>query len=213
MKPGIAILFFVIGTAAMITLYHDELLLLGVNVVAAAAVLGIDRWKRAKHFLVAMLVGGACENLAVFLGAWDYSNANYLFAPLWLPVGWGMAVVLLEEAFSKDAPVGFSSLAMPLAFGGTILTGLNYFFELGVLACFIIVTAGFFFTGYYKRSEIRMGIMAAVFGTAMETSCIIAGNWQYSAAMLGTPLWLPLCWFNAFLIMRRVMRVGEKSGD
>jgi hypothetical protein len=34
----------------------------------------------------------------------------------------------------------------------------------------------------------------------------MAGNWHYSAAMFGTPLWLPLCWFNAFLIMRRIAR-------
>jgi hypothetical protein len=51
-----------------------------------------------------------------------------------------------------------------------------------------------------------MGLCAAVLGTGMETVCILAGNWQYSAAMFGTPLWLPLCWFNAFLIMRRIVR-------
>ena len=51
--------------------------------------------------------------------------------------------------------------------------------------------------------------VAAVLGTAMETACILAGSWHYSVAMLGTPLWLPLCWFNAFLIMRKAMRIAD----
>jgi uncharacterized membrane protein YoaT (DUF817 family) len=211
MKGSIALLFFLVGTIAMVLLYSHELLLLAAMGAASLVILYMDKWKRTKHFLVAMLVGGACENMAVFLGAWDYANAGYLWAPLWLPVGWGMAVVLLEETFSKDAPVTFSKVAMPLAFGGTILTGINFFDELYILGCFAVVTVVFFVFGYFKRSELKMGLAAAVLGTAMETANIIAGNWQYSAAMLGTPLWLPLCWFNAFLIMRRVMRIGEKE--
>ena len=207
MRPVTAVVFFFIGTIAMLTLFQDELLLLGIMGIASVSILAIDQWKKTKHFLVAMFVGGACENIAVFLGAWNYSNANFLFAPLWLPVGWGMAVVLLEEAFSKDMKVEFSRLAIPLAFGGTILTGINFSYEFGVLICFAIVTAGLFLSGYYKSSEIRMGLIAAVFGTVMETGCIIVGNWEYSAAMLGTPLWLPLCWFNAFLIMRRIIKI------
>jgi uncharacterized membrane protein YoaT (DUF817 family) len=211
MKSSLAIMFFIIGTLVMMILYADELLLFGIMGIASAGLLAVDKWKNLRAFLIAMFVGGICENLAVFLGAWSYSNANYLFAPLWLPLGWGMAVVLLEEAFSKDIRVGFSKRAVVMAFGGTAATGMLFENEFAVMAAFALITIGLFFFRYYKNSEIFMGLMAAVFGTAMESSCIIAGNWQYSAAMLGTPLWLPLCWFNAFLIMRRIIRFGEES--
>jgi len=207
MKPALALAFFFAGTALMMLFYGQELLLLGLMSASVLACLAIDNWKNTKMFLLAMLVGGTCENIAVMLGAWHYSNAGYLFAPLWLPVGWGMSVVLLEEAFSKDAHLPkFSKRALAMAFGGTAVTATYFSSELGVVAGFAAVTAILFYTGYYQRSEIRMGLFAALFGTAMETACIMAGNWHYSAAMFGTPLWLPLCWFNAFLIMRRIAR-------
>jgi uncharacterized membrane protein YoaT (DUF817 family) len=192
----------------MISFYWNELLLTGIMLLAAMVCLAIDGWKNARMFAIAMVVGGACENIAVMLGAWGYSNAGYLFAPLWLPVGWGMAVVFIEEAFSKNAHLpGFSKKSLVMAFGGTIMTGIAFSSEIGVLVGFLAITMALLFRGYYHRSEVMLGIMAAVFGTVMETACIMAGNWHYNAAMFGTPLWLPLCWFNAFLIMRRITKI------
>jgi uncharacterized membrane protein YoaT (DUF817 family) len=213
MRPALAILFFIAGTLLMMFLYREELLLLILMAGSSMACLAVDGWKNTKKLLAAMLVGGACENVAVMLGAWSYSNAGYLYAPLWLPVGWGMAVVLLEEAFSKNAHAPeFSKKSLAMAFGGTIITGVSSSNEMGVLFGFAIVTIALFLAGFYHRSEIRMGIFAAIFGTIMESACIITGNWQYTAAALSVfglaaPLWLPLCWFNAFLIMRRIIRV------
>ena len=209
MRQSLALAFFAAGTALMMALYHDELLLFALMSISAAACLAIDGWKNARVFLIAMLVGGACENIAVMLGAWSYSNAGYLFAPLWLPVGWGMSVVLLEEAFVGGAhEPAFSKKSVIMAFGGTVATGFAFSSEIGVLLCFAAVTVALYAIGFYHRSELKAGLAAAVLGTAMETICIIAGNWHYSAAIFGTPLWLPLCWFNAFLIMRRVARAG-----
>ncbi len=195
----------------MMTLFHNELLLFFLMSVSAIGCLAIDNWKNTKKFLLALVVGGACENLAVMLGAWSYSNAGILFAPIWLPVGWGMCVVLLEEAFAKDAyDPEFSKRAVAMAFGGTLLTGFAFQSELGVLFAFLIVTAVLIATGFYHRSEVKAGLAAAALGSVMETACIITGNWHYSAAWLSSlgvavPVWLPLCWFNAYLIMRRII--------
>ncbi len=213
MRPAYAISFFLAGTALMMRFYGQELLLLALMSLSAAACLAIDGWRNARMFAVATLVGGACENIAVMLGAWSYTNAGFLYAPLWLPVGWGMSVVLLEEAFAKGAHAPrFSKRAVVMAFGGTVLTAASFQSEIGVLLAFMAVTATLLLAKYYHRSEIGMGLFAAAFGTAMETVCIMAGNWEYSVAMLGTPLWLPLCWFNAFLIMRRIVRIGQADG-
>lgn len=207
MRPALAVAFFIAGTLAMAFFYREELLLLGIMSAASALCLSIDNWRNLKPFLIATAVGGVCENLAVMLGAWSYSNANFLFAPLWLPVGWGMAVVLLEEGFSAGAHLPrFSKRAVAMAFGGTIITALSAPVEMSVAFGFLAVTAALLLSGYYHRSEVRVGLAAALLGTAMESACIISGNWQYSFAALGTPLWLPLCWFNAFLIMRRIIR-------
>lgn len=207
LRPPLALAFFIAGTVLMMLFFKEEVLLFILMSVSALACLAIDGWKNAKMFFLAMIVGGVCENVAVMMGAWSYSNAGFLFAPLWLPVGWGMSVVLLEEAFSKDTHVPkFSKRALAMAFGGTFVTAFYYPLEIGVLCGFAFVTLALFSLGYYHKSEIRMGLFAAVFGTAMETACIMAGNWQYSAAMFGTPIWLPLCWFNAFLIMRRIAK-------
>ena len=192
-------------------LFRSELLLFFLMSISAIGCLAIDKWKNTKKFLLAMIVGGICENLAVMLGAWSYSNAGFLFAPIWLPVGWGMCVVLLDEAFAKDAyNPKFSKRALALAFGGTMLTGIAFQSELGVLFAFAVVTAALIASGFYHRSEVKAGMAAAALGSVMETACIITGNWHYSVAWLSAfgvavTLWLPLCWFNAFLIMRRII--------
>lgn len=207
MNRELAIGFFIAGTLLMVLFFRSELLLFFILSACSLACLAIDKWKNVKTFLIAMLIGGACENIAVGLGAWSYSFSSYLYAPLYLPVGWGMSVVLLEEAFAAKAhQPKFSKSALFMAFGGTIATGISFASEIGVFFCFIAITFALFAAGYYQRSEIRAGLLAAVFGTAMETANIMAGNWHYSAAMLGTPIWLPLCWFNAFLIMRRIAK-------
>ncbi|MBU0590844.1 hypothetical protein KKF81_00465 [Candidatus Micrarchaeota archaeon] len=210
MKTSTALIIFALGTIAMMAFYSYEIPLFIVLGIGSIAALAIDKWKNLKRFLIALVVGGICENTAVALGAWNYTNAAFIFTPLWLPVGWGMSTILLEEAFSKDVPAKFSKRAIALAFGGTLLVGINASHEFFILGCFAFVTIALFALKYYKMTEIRIGIMAAIFGTVMESVCIISGNWQYSAAMFWTPLWLPLCWFNAFLIMRRVIRIGEK---
>lgn len=210
-RPLYAIGFFVAGTALMMFLFRNELLLFLLMGISAIGCLAIDDWKNTKKFLLAMIIGGICENMAVMLGAWSYSNAGFLSAPVWLPVGWGMCVVLLEEAFTKDAHnPRFSKRALAMAFGGTLLTGFAFQSEFLVLFSFLAVTAILIATGFYHRSEVKAGIAAAILGTVMETACIISGNWHYSTALLSAfgvavTVWLPLCWFNAFLIMRRII--------
>ncbi len=209
MKREVAVGFFVLGTMLMMFFYQNELLLFGLMAAGTTVALALDKWKNLKYFFIAMVVGGICENIAVFLGAWDYANANYLFTPLWLPIGWGLSVVLLEELFAGNSSVSFSKTSVVLAFGGTLCVGFSYPDELGILLSFMLITVILFALNFYKRQEFIIGFCAAFFGTAMEFVCISTGAWTYSFAWFGTPLWLPLCWFNAFLIMRRVIRFGE----
>jgi uncharacterized membrane protein YoaT (DUF817 family) len=209
-SPAVALAFFAIGTFLMALLYHTELLLLAVIIVFTIVHLAYGKWTKVKRFLLAMVVGGACENMAVMLGAWGYSNAHYLPVPLWLPVGWGLAALLLDEALPGAERLHFSWKALAAALAGTFMLGFIFGSELLTLLAFTAAIAGFFLFEHLKKEELAAGLAAAALGTAMESINILAGNWHYTVAKFGTPLWLPLCWFAAFLIMRRVMRFGEK---
>jgi hypothetical protein len=208
-SPAVALAFFAMGTFLMALLYGNELLLFAVIVVFTAAHLAYGKWKKAKRFLVAALVGGTCENMAVLLGAWGYSNAHYLPIPIWMPVGWGLAALLLDEALPGGEGLHFSWKALAAAFAGTFMLRFTYWSELLTILSFAAAIIGFFLLEHLKKEELAAGLAAAFLGTAMESINIIAGNWHYTAARFGTPLWLPLCWFSAFLIMRRIMRFGE----
>jgi len=219
MRPLYALGFFFAGTAMLMLLYRNELLLFGLMTVCAISYLHIDKWKNARRFLAAMLIGGTCENIAVMVGGWHYSYSSYLYAPLWLPVGWGMAYIFLCDMVPKKADkrykfrIGKDEVielffflgGLFLAFSGSFLTSYYHFDEIGVLMGFFGVTVGLFIIGFYRFSDIKAGLVAAFLGTGMETLCIIAGNWHYMSAVFRTPLWLPFCWFNAFLIMRRII--------
>ncbi len=209
-SPAVALAFFAIGTFLLALLYRNELLLFAVMLGFSAIHLAYGRWAKVRRFVLATLVGGACENIAVAFGIWTYSNAHYLPAPLWAPVGWGMAALLFDEAFPGAEGLRFSWKALTAALAGTLLLRFVFANELLTLLGFVVVTVGFFLMGYLKKEELAAGICAGALATAMETINILSGNWHYAVAMLGPPLWLPLAWFDGFLIMRRIMRFGEK---
>jgi uncharacterized membrane protein YoaT (DUF817 family) len=207
MKPVHAIAFFVAGTALMILFYKSELLLFLLMSISAMLCLAMDGWKHARMFILSTLIGGVCENLSVMLGAWKYAVSGYLPTPIWVPVGWGLAMILFREGFGNQAhEPKFSKRALALAFGGAILTGFLAPVEYGMVLAFVFVTIALFASRYYKTDELKAGILAGVFGAGMEISCILNGNWHYPFSSWIIPLWLPLAWFNAFLIMRRIAK-------
>ena len=207
MKPLIAIAYFVLGSICLAALHHDEILLAGIVLLFSALMLMQCSRESLKKYAVAVLVGGFCENTAVWLGGWSYSGAAFLPAPLWLPLGWGFTIIIFEEAFGKKIPVKFSVFAVPLAIIGAVATALLGSSEFLALGLFALVTVALFAAKFYMREEMLLGAYAAVLGTAMEALSIFAGNWDYPHAIVGVPLWLPLCWFNAYLIMRRIIRI------
>lgn len=205
MKPEYAVLFFILGTILIAILHSYELPLLALMLLCSAAVLGPDKWRNLKMFLISTLVGGMCEVISVALGVWHYSTQSFFVLPLWVPIAWGMAMVLFEEAFTDRKAPGFSIMAVVLAFAGTIAVCVSAANELFVLFSFVIVTIALF-VFFYKKSELRAGVLAGLFGAGMEVVCIMNGGWSYPVAMFGAPVWLPFAWLNAFLIMRRISK-------
>jgi len=206
MKPLYAILFFIAGTMMIAVLNAYELPLLALMLISSGTILALDRWRNLRCFFISVLVGGACEAICVMLGVWKYSMQNYFLLPLWVPIAWGMAMVLFEEAFTKNVESPrFQKKAVAMSFGGALLTGFASASEFSALFSFVVVTLILVVSGFYKRSELKAGVMAGLFGAGMEVVCIAAGGWHYPVAIFNAPIWLPLAWFNAFLIMRRVV--------
>lgn len=203
----VALVFFAIGTVLIAAMYDDELKLLTIMAIFTVIYLACGNWRKTKHFFLAFLFGGVCENVAVMFGIWNYSHAHYLPVPLWLPFGWGLAVVFLDEILPsrvQNKP-HFSWKAILAALAGTFLLGIVFTNELLTTFAFVAATIFFFLSGKYGKDEVSAGSGAAVLCTVTESVNILAGNWHYTVAVFGTPLWLPLCWFNAFLIMRRII--------
>mgnify|MGYP001572678330 CR=1 FL=1 len=46
-------------------------------------------------FLIAVLAGSLGEIVCIALGIWNYTNASFLGIPLWLPLLWGIAGIML----------------------------------------------------------------------------------------------------------------------
>lgn len=48
-------------------------------------------------FLVSMVAGPIGEIVAIYFGAWEYSNPSFIGIPIWLPLLWGIAGITLRR--------------------------------------------------------------------------------------------------------------------
>jgi hypothetical protein len=91
------ILFFS-GIILISLLYTNNILLTFLLVLIWS--IGIKGWY--KHHDVYFLVSGAiigtvAEIICIYFGVWKYANPIFLGIPLWLPLAWGLAVVLIKR--------------------------------------------------------------------------------------------------------------------
>lgn len=87
-----------IGILLVSLLYTNVLLL--TLVLAAGAVVVLKFWHSYHDtifFLVAVAVGTLGEIVAVSFGAWRYAYPTFLSIPLWLPLAWGLAAVIIKR--------------------------------------------------------------------------------------------------------------------
>lgn len=84
--------------AGEIALCHGRPVLLAALLVVTALV-AFAFW-RGRHvvliYLVGAIVGPTAEIICVKAGAWTYTNPTFLGIPLWLPLGWGMVILLIR---------------------------------------------------------------------------------------------------------------------
>ncbi len=93
------IALFAVGIAFISLFYMNNILLLLLLILLC--VFGLKFWYK-KHdtyfFVSGAIIGPIGEIVAIHFGAWYYTNPTVLGIPVWLPIVWGLAVVLIKRA-------------------------------------------------------------------------------------------------------------------
>ena len=61
-------------------------------------VFAIVCWRKSgalSIFVAAAIVGPLAEGISVHCGAWQYASPTFLGIPMWLPLAWGLATVVV----------------------------------------------------------------------------------------------------------------------
>jgi hypothetical protein len=99
------IILYCVGIASIALFFQNNLLLSVILVIAWA--IGIKFWHK-KHdvlfFVTGAIVGPVGEIVCIYFGVWQYANPTFLGIPVWLPLAWGLATMLIKriaETFVK----------------------------------------------------------------------------------------------------------------
>lgn len=89
---------FCLGTVMVSLFYMDTLILTALLI--AVFIVALKLWYR-KHeiyfFVTGAILGPIAEIICIHLGVWQYANPTLLGIPLWLPITWGLACVLIKR--------------------------------------------------------------------------------------------------------------------
>ncbi|MBI5138884.1 MAG: hypothetical protein HZA95_03755 [Candidatus Vogelbacteria bacterium] len=92
----LALYVVVVGSIA---LWHQNNFLVFI-ILLAAWVFGMIFWHKKNDiifFLVGAVVGSLSEIFCIYYGAWLYTNPSLFGIPMWLPLGWGFALLITKR--------------------------------------------------------------------------------------------------------------------
>lgn len=79
-------------------LWREEVLLFVLLILNAILMLYLVGFrKNLVIFLFCAVFGAIAEIIAIYFGAWHYSNPQILGIPIWLPVLWGIASLFMNN--------------------------------------------------------------------------------------------------------------------
>jgi hypothetical protein len=109
-KLGLSLLLFAGSVAAMALLYPQGYLLAGLLVVFSILAWRLDPQPEDGFTLLGGAVfGPAAEMVVVWRGGWSYAHPDFLGIPIWLPVGWAFACLLLTRLSEAVREIGRTS--------------------------------------------------------------------------------------------------------
>lgn len=93
-----SLLVYPVGILCLATLYRQSLLLAAVLVgLAVIVVLIAPREGDVVVLLGGAVLGPIAEIVAVRFGAWSYHTPDFLGVPIWLPIAWGLATLIIKR--------------------------------------------------------------------------------------------------------------------
>ena len=98
----IAVALYFAQMASISAFFRDDLLLTLLSVIICGA--GFILWHERGDmisFAAGAVLGPGGEIVYVHFGAWQYANPSFLGIPVWLILGWGLAVMLVKR-FSES---------------------------------------------------------------------------------------------------------------
>ena len=90
------IALFLVSVASISFLYMDVSLLVGILLISL--LVGGKIWYNRNdiyYFISGALIGPAADIICIRFGAWSYTNPTFFGIPVWLPIAWGAATVLI----------------------------------------------------------------------------------------------------------------------
>ena len=97
---------FVIGIAAISMFFKNNLILL--LILIAVWGISIAFWHRKIDiifYIVGAIIGPVAEIVCINYGVWQYANPSFLGIPIWLPLAWGFAVVMIKRVAETIAKI------------------------------------------------------------------------------------------------------------
>jgi hypothetical protein len=163
------------------------------------------------HYIVAAILGPTMEAVCIYAGAWQYGNPTLLI-PYWLPLGWGLAAVIIKNMvdwsrqFIKHSPNQSKSFPT-LTFLVFLLSvaSISIFWVDGLLVTGMLVglTIVMIIIPRFQFDPMKL-LFPFVSGPIMEIICISFGTWQYTNPFVIIPLWLPFIWGIIMLTFSRI---------
>ena len=89
---------FSTGIAMISLFWRNNLLLL--SLLALVSLTGMKKWYKRRDvylFITGAVIGPIGEIVCIHFGVWQYANPTFLGIPVWLPLVWGLAVMLVKR--------------------------------------------------------------------------------------------------------------------
>ena len=92
------IVLFCAGITAISLFYANNFLLTFLLIITW--LIGMKGWHKNHdiYFLIAgAIIGPLGEIVCIYFGAWRYVNPTFFGIPIWLPLAWGLAIMLIKR--------------------------------------------------------------------------------------------------------------------
>ena len=93
----------------------------------------------------------------------------------------------------------------------SIISVCLFWSNVAVVSAIIAVLSLIFLLLWHRKNDIITFIFGIAFGLVSESICVYFGAWTYTKPTFLVPLWLPLIWGNAAMIIRRfVIEIDQR---